>query len=87
MVCCAWENLLTSPRRHFQRSACFFPVHWLLLTCQLTRERREHRVFTRLLEMVPGLEERLLEGTDEGVVHIAELVCSCVRFASLINCV
>ena len=29
-----------------------------------------------LLEMVPGLEERLLEGTDEGVVHIAELVCS-----------
>jgi hypothetical protein len=24
--------------------------------------------------MVPGLEERLMEGSDEDVVHIAELV-------------
>jgi hypothetical protein len=30
--------------------------------------------------MVPGLEERILEGTDEGVVHIAELVCSVTHF-------
>jgi hypothetical protein len=26
------------------------------------------------MDMVPGLEERLLEGSDEGIVHIAELV-------------
>lgn len=83
MACCAWENLLTSPKRHFQQSACFVPVHRLLLTCQLTRERREHLVFSHLLEMVPGLEERLLEGTDEGVVHIAELVCNHARFVLL----
>jgi hypothetical protein len=51
-----------------------------LLTYKLDRERREHRVFTRLLEMIPGLEERLLDGSEEGVVHIAELVCSCTHF-------
>lgn len=28
------------------------------------------------MDMVPGLEERLLEGSDEGVVHVAELVRS-----------
>lgn len=39
-----------------------------------SRERREHRIFQRLMEMVPGLEDRLVEGSDEGVVHIAELV-------------
>jgi hypothetical protein len=38
------------------------------------RERREHRVFQQLLQMVPGLEERLLEGSDEDVIHIGELV-------------
>jgi len=48
---------------------------WEYLTHQLARERREHRVFMRLLEMVPGLEERLLDRSEEGVVHIAELVC------------
>jgi hypothetical protein len=37
-------------------------------------EQREHRVFQRLMEMVPGLEDRLVEGSDEGVVHIAELI-------------
>jgi hypothetical protein len=25
--------------------------------------------------MVPGLEEHLMDGTDEDIVHIAELVC------------
>jgi hypothetical protein len=34
----------------------------------------------RLLEIVPGLEECLLEGTDKGVVHIAKLVCSVTHF-------
>jgi hypothetical protein len=53
------------------------------LTYQLARERREHRVFTRLLDMVPGLEERLLEGSEEGVVHIAELV-RCIRLFVLL---
>jgi hypothetical protein len=30
--------------------------------------------------MVPGLEERLMEGFDEDVVHIAELVCGIANF-------
>lgn len=30
--------------------------------------------------MIPGLEERLLEGSDESVVHIAELVSSYIYF-------
>jgi hypothetical protein len=25
--------------------------------------------------MIPGLEERLMEGSDEDVVHVTELVC------------
>lgn len=40
----------------------------------LTREQREHRVFQLLLQMIPGLEERLVEGSEENVLHIAELV-------------
>ena len=38
------------------------------------RERREHRVYRLLLEMVPGLEERLLNGSEEDLIHIADLV-------------
>jgi hypothetical protein len=38
------------------------------------RQRREHRVFQALLQMVPGLEERLVEGSDDEVVAIAETV-------------
>ena len=39
-----------------------------------TRERREHRIFQVLLQMVPGLEARLLEGSDEDILHVADLV-------------
>jgi hypothetical protein len=38
------------------------------------RERREHRVFTKLLHMVPGLEERLVSSSEEEVVFIANMV-------------
>jgi hypothetical protein len=39
------------------------------------RERREHRIFRILLDMVPGLEDRLMGGSDDNVTHISELVC------------
>jgi hypothetical protein len=39
------------------------------------RQRREHRVFEVLLQMVPNLEARLMEGVDEDVTMIADLVC------------
>ncbi|EDR13217.1 uncharacterized protein LACBIDRAFT_308823 [Laccaria bicolor S238N-H82] len=37
-------------------------------------ERREHKVYLTLLQSVPGLEERLLTGTDEELLIIAELL-------------
>ncbi|KAH7904496.1 hypothetical protein BJ138DRAFT_1237326, partial [Hygrophoropsis aurantiaca] len=37
-------------------------------------ERREHRVFHNLLQMVPGLEERLMTGEAEDAVAAAELI-------------
>lgn len=40
-----------------------------------TRERREHRVFRQLLQMIPGLEQRLVSGSNEDIIHIGELVC------------
>ena len=41
----------------------------------LTRERREHRVFNVLLQMIPGLQDRLVEASAEEMVHIGDLVC------------
>lgn len=37
-------------------------------------ERREYRVFNILIQMMPGLEERLKESFTEDVVHIGELI-------------
>ncbi|KAI0058387.1 hypothetical protein BV25DRAFT_1810724 [Artomyces pyxidatus] len=37
-------------------------------------QRREHRVFNALLQSIPGLEERLVNGSEEEVVIIADLV-------------
>ena len=39
-----------------------------------TRERREYKVFQELLHTVPGLEARIMEGSDENTCHMAELV-------------
>jgi hypothetical protein len=43
-------------------------------TWTFRRQRREHTVFQALLQMVPGLEERIMESNEEDVVTIAELV-------------
>jgi hypothetical protein len=40
----------------------------------LVRERREHRVFNQLLQMIPGLKERLMDGCTEDIKHVGELV-------------
>ena len=39
-----------------------------------SREKRERKVFTMLLHMVPNLRLRLTEGSDEDVAGIANLV-------------
>lgn len=38
------------------------------------QERREHRVFTALLKAAPGLEERLMTGTEEDVRFISMML-------------
>jgi hypothetical protein len=74
-------ELADRPAESFSLEYVFLLSCSRLLTDRLVRERREHRVFTHLLEMVPGLEERLLEGSEEGVVHVAELVCGiCISY-------
>lgn len=38
------------------------------------RQRREHSVFNVLLQMVVGLEDRLMEGTEDDASAIATMV-------------
>jgi hypothetical protein len=38
------------------------------------RDCREHIAFQKLLGMVPGLETKLMEGSDKNMLHIADLV-------------
>jgi hypothetical protein len=38
------------------------------------RERREHHIFRALLNTVPGLEERIMTGSEDEVTIVAELV-------------
>jgi hypothetical protein len=45
-----------------------------LLIADLPRERREHRVFTKLLQMIPGMEERIMNSSEEEVTFVADLV-------------
>lgn len=67
-----------------------FP-HWYctFLFTTFVRERREHRVFTALLNAVPGLEDRLMTGTEEDIHFIATLVSKmteyCLHSLSLRN--
>ena len=44
------------------------------LTQVVDRERKEYAVFCELLHMIPGLEARLMESSEEQVVNVADLV-------------
>jgi len=37
-------------------------------------ERREYRVYRQLLDMIAGLEDRLMTGSDEEITHVADLI-------------
>lgn len=41
----------------------------------MDRKRKEYRVFRQLVQMIPGFEERLMTGSEEDVLHFADLVC------------
>jgi hypothetical protein len=48
-----------------------------MIVYQLTnvvRKRREHGVFQQLIQMVPGLEHRLMNSSEEEIIFIADLV-------------
>jgi hypothetical protein len=47
----------------------------MILANRLNSERKKHNAFQKLMWTVPSLEERLMEGSDENIIHIAELVC------------
>jgi len=38
------------------------------------RQRQEHRIFEVLLQMVPGLEDCVLNSSEEDVMYIAKMV-------------
>jgi hypothetical protein len=44
---------------------------WLIL---VIRERRELRIFRMLLKLIPTLEERLMESSEEELMAIASMV-------------
>jgi hypothetical protein len=48
--------------------------HAHLLSIILRRERREHRVFNKLLQLIPALEDRLMEKSEEEISFMAEQV-------------
>ena len=41
---------------------------------QIDREQQEHQVFNLLAQMVPGIEDCLVEGIDEDVARMVDLV-------------
>jgi hypothetical protein len=56
-----------------------------IITCSgFIRERREHRIFQDLLKGIPGLEERLMTGSEDEVAVVAELVSSRYSLRDLI---
>jgi len=38
------------------------------------RQKYEHGVYKQLMNMIPSLEEHLLNGSEEEILHVADLV-------------
>ena len=49
----------------------------------LHRERRELRVFRKLLGMIPEFEDRLMSSSEEEIIAIASMVSSLYSFVCL----
>jgi hypothetical protein len=61
-------------------SLLLFPHFCCTLFTTFGRQRREHRVFTALLKAAPGLEERLMTGTEEDIHFISMMVSQVIRY-------
>jgi hypothetical protein len=74
MACSAWANSLINLKKRLQPSHYRSSVGSQLLIMMIFRVRREHRVFTKLLQMIPNFEDRLMNSSEEEVTFIADLV-------------
>lgn len=57
---------------HTRKCSPFFKLFFLVDFSR--RERQEHAAFEALLSMVPNLIQRLADGSEEEVSHIAAMV-------------
>ena len=74
-------DLWMSLRNHsLQSKQICAPSNDSLKIYLMCRQRREHRVFGVLLQMVPGLETCLMEGLEEDLVSIMEIVCPMIFY-------
>lgn len=46
----------------------------MIVLTRMVREQREHKLFRALLNTVPNLEERIMNGSQEDTKHVADLV-------------
>jgi glycogen synthase len=77
MAFCGWVSKLTSQKSLLLPSTLtpyFLSSNFYLIIVLTGRQRREHRIFRSLLQMIPGLEERLIDGSDDEAVLVAEMV-------------
>jgi len=76
MAFCVWVSRRMIPTKRLRSSKFIsWGSRYSFHVCLFRRQRREHRVFGTLLQMVPGIEDRLMNDPDESeTVKIAELV-------------
>ena len=54
---------------------CFTMSLFWILSHLARSERKEYAAFRELVQIVPGLDSRLMELSEEEVIAIADLVC------------
>jgi hypothetical protein len=67
-------ELAECSKESFTAKYCISLIIFSPAETEFCRERIEHRVFKQLLQMIPGLEKWVLGGSEEEVIHIADLV-------------
>jgi hypothetical protein len=70
-----WASYVIS-QRICSLLSVFFAIHTILLIIYacVCREKCKHQVFATLLQMVPGLEERLMNGDHDDGMMAADMV-------------
>lgn len=67
MAFCVWGNCRMNLKKHSQMSESVL----FLEICHIHsvgRQRRQFRIFSELLQLVPGLRDRILDGTPDEIV-------------------